>query len=330
MTARAHLRSRRRLLAALGGLAAVGVARPAAAQAVPLVGFLRNATFEGADELVAAFRAGLAEAGYVDGGNVIVELHGEGNGEGLAAIAGDLVRRGVAVIFGNSGSAQVARSVTRTVPIVFAGGGDPVREGLVASLSRPGGNVTGVNFLNSVLVTKQFELLHELLPAATNAAFMFDPSNGAASAVAEDARAAAAALGIRVVAGSPATEADIDAAFAGFAQQRVAAVVVAGAAFFFSRQRQIVELARRYGLPAIYENRAYVAAGGLMSYSGMITEAYRLAAGYVARILRGASPGTLPVIQGTRLELVINLRVARATGVAFPPALLARADEVIE
>jgi putative ABC transport system substrate-binding protein len=187
-----------------------------------------------------------------------------------------------------------------------------------------------VNFLNSVLVTKQFELLRELLPAMTNAALMLDPSNGAASSVAEDARAAAAALGIRIVSGAPATAVEIDAAFANFAQQRVAAVVAAGASFFFSRHTQIVELARRYALPAIYENRAYVAAGGLMSYSGMITEAYRLAGGYVARILRGASPGELPVVQGTRLELVINLRVARAGGVAFPPALLARADEVIE
>jgi putative ABC transport system substrate-binding protein len=330
MTARAQHGNRRRLLAALGGWAAACAAGPAMAQSAPLVGFLRNAPFEGAAELVAAFRAGLVDAGYVDGTNVALELHGEGSSERLAAIIADLVRRGVAVIFGNSASALMARSVTATVPIVFAGGGDPVREGLVASLSRPGGNVTGVNFLNSVLVAKQFELLRELLPAATNAAFMFDPSNGGASLVVEDARVAAAALGIGIVAGAPASEAEIDAAFASFAQQGVAAVVVAGAGFFVSRQRQIVELARRYGLPAIYENRAYVAAGGLMSYGGMITEAYRLAAGYVARILRGARPSDLPVVQGTRFELVVNLRVARATGVAVPPAVLARADEVIE
>jgi putative ABC transport system substrate-binding protein len=329
MTAPLQRPGRRALLAALGGAAGWVRAPRAHAQPVPAIGFLRDASFDGTADLVAAFQAGLAEAGYVGGQNVAIEFSSaEGNNERVSSLVADLVRRPVAVIFANGPALLAAKATTATIPIVFATGSDPVREGYVASFNRPGGNVTGVTFLSNTLQTKQLELLRELMPGAATVALLVDASNP--SSVIADASAGAAALGFRVVAASAGSARDIDAAFSTFAQQRVAAVLVVGAGFFFSRHQQIVSLAMQHALPAIYENRAYVADGGLMSYSSSITEAYRLAGSYVGRILRGASPGDLPVIRGTRFDLTINLRTARSLGLTFPPTLLARADEVIE
>ncbi len=325
-----HLRGRRHALAILAQ-AGTAFAVAAHAQAVPVVGFMRSASFDGAAPLVAAFRDGLREAGFVEGRNVAIEFRSaDGHNDRLPAVAAALVEQRVSVIFGNSVAILAARSATSAIPLVFASGGDPVREGLVASLNRPGGNVTGVNFLNSTLSAKQLELLRELIPNLRTVGILLDATNAAAVSMAADAAAAARTLGIQF-ASVPASSAEqIDAAFARFQAERVEALYVAGAAFFVSRMEQIVALSARHRLPTVYENREYVVGGGLMSYSGSITDGYRQAGVYVGRILGGASPADLPVVLGTRIEFAINLRTARALGITIPPTLLVRADEVIE
>lgn len=304
--------------------------RTAKAADPPIIGLLRSASGEGAADLLSAFRRGLAEIGYLDGRDVIVEYRSaDGQSDHLAKIVGELLRRPVAAIAGNSVVALTAKAMTTTVPIVFASGYDPVREGLVASINRPGGNITGVTFLNNTLSAKQLELLRELEPAAT-IGLLADKSVPAGMLALADAQAAAATLGIRVVAAAADTAEAIDMAFAGFAKQQVRAVAVLGSAFFFSRRDQIVALAARYAVATIYENRVFVASGGLMSYGGDIVEAYRQVGNYTGQILKGAKPGDLPVIRSSKVELAINLRTARALGLTMPPIVLARADEVID
>jgi putative tryptophan/tyrosine transport system substrate-binding protein len=321
---------RRNFVAVLGGAASWPLAAHAQLPPMPVIGFLRTA-FDGADDFVAAFRRGLRETGFIEGQNVTIEFRSaENRNDRLPALVAELLRIPVNIIVGNSPSALAAKAASTTVPIVFAAGGDPVREGLVASLNRPGGNVTGVTFLNNTLSAKQLELLRELVPAATTIGLLADSTNSSAPFVIADVQEAARALGVRIVVANFRSEQEIDAAFARFEQQQAAAFMVSGGPLALSRRHQIIALAARHALPAMYENRAFTAAGGLMSYSGSIPEAYRQVGVYAGRILRGVSPAELPVMQSTRVELVINLRTARTLGLTVPLSLMVSADEVIE
>jgi putative ABC transport system substrate-binding protein len=323
---------RREFIPLLGAAMAWPMAAHTQQAAMPVIGFLRSASFDDMTVgIVSAFRQGLREAGYVEGQNVVIAFRSaEGRNDRLPEVVAELIRLPVHVIVANGPAALAAKAATTTVPIVFVGGGDPVRDGFVASLSRPGNNVTGVTFLNSLLITKQLELLHELVPTATNVGLLVDATNPSAMSAETDAQAVASALGIRIVVAHAGSERDIDAAIARVVQQQVGAILILGAAFFLSRINQIVALTARHALPAISANREYVTAGGLMSYSGSLEDAYHQAGAYAGRILGGARAADLPVVQGTHVELAINLRTARALGLAIPPTLLARADEVIE
>jgi putative ABC transport system substrate-binding protein len=323
---------RREVIPILGGAAlAWPMASPAQQSAMPVIGFVRSASFDGTAELVAAFRQGLRDAGYVEGQNVVIVFRSaEGRNDRLPTLVADLIRLPVNVIVGNDASALAAKQATTTVPIVFSTGGDPVSLGLVPSLNRPGSNLTGVTFLNSALAAKQVELLGELLPTAPSAALLLDTFNPSAMAVETDALTAARAMGIRLIVAPANSERAIDTAFGTVVQRQVGAVLILGGAFFLSRTHQIVALAAQHMLPAIYSSRAYVAAGGLMSYSGNQADGYRQMGFYSGRILDGARPTDLPVVRGTRVELAINLTTARALGLTIPPTLLARADDVIE
>jgi len=323
---------RRELLAALGGATA---AWPLAAHAqqpgMPVIGFLRSASLNNATPLVTAFRQGLKEAGYVEGQNVAVEFRSaEGRNDQLPGLVAELVRRQVAVIVCNVTAASAAKAVTSTVPIVFATGYDPIGEGLVTSLNRPGGNITGVSFLGNALGAKQVELLHELVPKATTIAVLVDINYQGSASGLTDVEAAAHSLGQQLIVLHASNERDLDAASATLALQRADALIVLGAAFFLSRRDQIIALAAQHGLPAIYQVPDFVTAGGLMSYGGSIRDAYRLVGVYAGKILHGAKPADLPVQQSTKLELIINLRTARRLGLTVPLTLQAAADEVIE
>jgi putative tryptophan/tyrosine transport system substrate-binding protein len=323
---------RRELLAALGGaVAAWPLAARAQQPAMPVVGFLRSASLANATPLVSAFRQGLKEAGYIEGQNVAVEFRSaEGHNDQLPRLVGDLVRRQVAVIVCNVTAASAAKAVTLTVPIVFATGDDPIAEGLVTSLNRPGGNITGVSFLGNALGAKQVELLHELLPKATTLAVLVDTNyQGSVSGV-TDVEAAARSLGQQLIVLHASRDRDLENASATLDQQRADALIVLGAAFFLSQRDQIIALAAHHGLPAIYQVPDFVTAGGLMSYGASIRDAYRLVGIYTGKILHGAKPGDLPVEQPTKFDLVINLTTAKALGLEIPATLLARADEVIE
>ena len=323
---------RRKFLAALGGAAAAWpLAARAQQPAIPVIGFLRSASLNNATPLVTAFRQGLKEAGYVEGQNVAVEFRSaEGRNDQLPGLVAELVRRQVAVIVCNVTAASAAKAVTSTVPIVFATGDDPIGEGLVTSLNRPGGNVTGVSFLGNALGAKQVELLHELVPKATTIAVLVDTNyQGSVSGLTE-VEAAAHSLGQQLIVLHASSERDLDAASATLAQQRADALIVLGAAFFLSWRDQIIALAAQHGLPAIYQVPDFVAAGGLMSYGASIRDAYRLVGVYTGKILHGAKPADLPVQQSTKLELIINPRTARRLGLTVPLTLQAAADEVIE
>jgi putative tryptophan/tyrosine transport system substrate-binding protein len=273
----------------------------------------------------------LKEAGYIEGQNVAVEFRSaEGHNDQLPRLVGDLVRRQVAVIVCNVTAASAAKAVTSTVPIVFATGDDPIAEGLVTSLNRPGGNITGVSFLGNALGAKQVELLHELLPKATTLAVLVDTNyQGSVSGV-TDVEAAARSLGQQLIVLHASRDRDLENASATLDQQRADALIVLGAAFFLSQRDQIIALAAHHGLPAIYQVPDFVAAGGLMSYGASIRDAYRLVGIYTGKILHGAKPADLPVQQSTKLELIINLKTAKALGLNVPLTLQARADEVIE
>ena len=324
---------RRREFITLIGSAATAWPRVVRAQqpAMPVVGFLRSTSLATSTDLVAAFRLGLTEAGFVESQNVAIEYRSaEGQNDRLPPLVAEMIRRPVAVIIGNSAAAFAAKSATTTVPIVFAYGGDPVRDGLVANLNRPGGNVTGVNFFSGDLGTKRLELLRQLVPKATTIAVLVNPNSAETEAERGDVQAAAQAIGRQLIILDVNSVHDIETAFATFVQRGTGALLVGAGSFFFSTRAQIVALAARHAIPTIYDQRAAVTDGGLMSYASSIPDAYRQAGIYAGRILKGEKPGDLPVIRSTKIEFVINLKTAKSLGLEIPPTLLATADEVIE
>jgi putative tryptophan/tyrosine transport system substrate-binding protein len=322
------------LLGAGGLLLAVKVRRGRAQQpAMPVIGFLRSASLADAGHLVAAFRQGLKEAGFIEGQNVAIEYRSaEDQVHRLPALVADLVRQQIALIVGNTPSVLAAKAATTTVPIVFVIGGDPVIQGLVASLNRPGSNLTGVSFLSGASGTKRLELLRQLVPKAAAIAVLVDSDPNVPQAERElrDVQAAARASGQELIVAEVRDDRDIEAAFAMFAQSGVGALFVGTSAFFNSRRERLAALAIRHALPASYVLREFATAGGLMSYGTSITDAYRLAGIYAGRILKGEKPDDLPVQQSTKFEFVLNLRTAKALGLEIPDKLLALADEVIE
>jgi ABC-type uncharacterized transport system substrate-binding protein len=319
---------RRDFITLLGGVAAWPLA--ARAQQMPVVGFVRSTSLAASTQFIAAFREGLKEAGFVEGQNVAVEYrHADDQMDRLPALTADLLRRPVAVIVGNSPSARAAKAATTTVPIVFASGGDPVRDGLVASLNRPGGNVTGVVFFSGVLGAKRLELLRQLVPHATTIGMLANPGTET-EAERSDVEAAAKAIGQQLIILDVASVRDIETAFATFVQRRVGAVLVGAGAFLFSNRERVLAPTVRHALPAGYSQREFVTDGGLMSYGSSQSDTYRQAGVYVGRILKGEKPADLPVMQSTKFEFVINLTTAKTLGLEIPPTLLAIADEVIE
>jgi putative tryptophan/tyrosine transport system substrate-binding protein len=326
---------RREFITLLGGAAATAWPLAARAQqpALPVVGFLGSGSSQSDAFRVAAVRQGLIEAGYVEGQNVAFEYGwAEDQYERLPALAAELVRRQVAVIISIGGitSAVAAKSSTATIPIVFATGGDPINSGLVASLNRPGGNVTGVNFLTETLIAKQFEVLHETVPRTALIGFLVNPTSSLAEPETKDLLAAAESVGQKLLVVQAHTDSELEAAFVTLAQQHPGALMLGGDVFFLSRRNKLVELTARQSMPTIYNLREYVVAGGLMSYGTSITEAHRIAGFYAGRILKGEKPADLPVQQSTKVELVINLKTAKALGLNIPLPLIGRADEVIE
>jgi len=320
---------RRNFITLIGGAAAWPLAARAQ-QAMPVIGFLRSASLADATPLLDAFRQGLKEIGYVEGQNVAIEYRAADNDpDRLIALATAFALRPVAVIVGNVLAAIEAKAVTSTVPIVFATGTDPVRDGLVSSLNRPGGNVTGASFFAARLGAKRLELLRQLVPTATKVAVLVAPASDAMSDR-QDLEAAAHTIGQQLDIYDIGAEGDIEAGFKKFVARGAGALIVVGGAFMFSNRERLVALAARHALPASYPLREFVSAGGLMSYAPSITEAYRQVGIYTGRILKGEKPGDLPVMQSTKFELVLNLKTAKALGLQVPDKLLALADEVIE
>jgi putative ABC transport system substrate-binding protein len=326
--------NRREFITLLAGSAAA--ARPLAAGAqqasIPVVGFLNAGAPRPLREQVAAFQAGLKEAGYVEGQNVAVEYRfAEGQFDRLPSLADDLVRRQVSVIFTTSNDGVLAaKQATATIPIVFGIGGDPVALGFVASLNRPGGNITGIYFFTQGLEAKRLGLLHEMVPRATTIAVLINPNYSAAENQLRAVQEAAARLGVQLVVLRANTASDLAGAFADLAQQRAGALLVTASPFFNSRREQLVVLAARHAVPAIYEWREFAVAGGLMSYGTSLTDAYRQGGIYSGRIVKGEKPADLPVVQSTKFEFVINLSTAKVLGIEVPPGLSSMADEVIE
>jgi putative tryptophan/tyrosine transport system substrate-binding protein len=323
---------RREFLTLLGGAAAAWPLASGAQQtAMPVIGFLSSASPTGQAHYVTAFRNGLKEAGYVEGQNIAVEYRwAEGRTDRLPALAADLVSRPVAAIFADSRSALAAKAVTTTIPIVFTSGGDPITLGLVTSLNRPAGNVTGVSFLVSTIAAKRLELLHELMPTAATIGYLFNPGNPLARHETRDVEAAAHALGLQLHTISTGGESDFDQTFARLVQHRVDAFILGGDPIFTGLRDQIVALAARHAIPAIYNQRWFAIAGGLISYGPSVDDANRQCGVYVGQILKGAKPADLPVIQSTKFELWINLKTAKALGLKVPLTLQVAADEVIE
>ena len=325
---------RRRDLIILGGaVVALPLAARAQHKAVPVIGFLSGTSPSPAAPSVAAFHRGLGETGYVEGQNVTFEYRwAEDRDDRLPELAADLVRRKADVIVATGGlnPVRAAKKATSTIPIVFTAGSDPVVTGLVASFARPGGNLTGISFLGAELNPKRLELLSELLPQASVIALLVNPNNESAEPVRRDVQEAARAKSVQLVVVTAAAEGEIDLAFASLVEARAGALVLGGGPLFYGRREQLVTLAARHSVPVIYYRREFVAEGGLMSYGASLTDAYRLAGIYAARILKGEKPADLPVQQSTKFELVINLKTAKALGLIVPQSLLARADEIIE
>jgi putative ABC transport system substrate-binding protein len=325
---------RRELIALLGGAAAAWSLTARAQQsAMPMIGFLNADSAAGYGRPLSAFLKGLGESGYVDGRNVAIEYRwAENRLDLLPAMAADLVHRQVAVIAATSTPAALAaKAATTTIPIVFETGGDPVQLGLVASLSRPGGNVTGITQLNWEILPKRLELLHELLPAVGVMALLVNPADPANAEIqSRDVLAAARKLGLKLHVVNASTERDFDSVFVQLVDLRAGALAIGGDAFFNSRIKQLAALSLQRAVPAVYQWREFVAAGGLLSYGSEITDAYRLAGVYTGRILKGDKVADLPVQQATKVELFINLKTAKALGITVPLPVSGRADEVIE
>jgi len=321
----------REFITLLGGAAVAWPLAAHAQQPMPVIGLLDAASAAERTEFMAAFRQGLADAGYVEGQNVAIEYRwAEGRYDRLPELAADLVRRRVSVIAtpGTTAAAIAAKAATTTIPIAFGVAGDPGKLGLVTSLNRPGGNATGVNFFTNELTAKRLQLLREMVPAAKRMALLTNPTDRINEATLRDVEAAAA--GQQVLALEAATGPEIDTAFESLAREKVDALFVTGGAFFSARRVQLAVLAARYAVPATYSQRIFAEAGGLMSYGTPLADTFRQVGIYVARILKGANPADLPVMQATKFELVINLNTARALRFQVPPSLLALADEVIE
>jgi putative ABC transport system substrate-binding protein len=325
---------RREFISLLGGAAATWP-MPARAQqpAKPVIGFLNPSSPDTYADRLRAFRQGLKEAGYVDGENVAIEYRwAEGQYNRLPTLAADLVRRQVAVIVATGGTVTplAAKAATTSIPTVFIVPGDPVKLGLVASLARPDNNLTGINVFNLELTAKRLELLRQLVPWAARVGVLVNPANASTESTLRDVEAAARTMGLQIQIRNASTSLEINAAFAGFGRERPDVLFVGGDPFFNSRRVQFATLTAHYSLPTAFTSREYAEAGGLMSYGASFTESFRQAGAYVGRILKGAKPADLPVVQPTKFELVINAEIARMLGLTVPPTLLATADEVIE
>ena len=325
---------RREFITLLSGAAAAWPMVARAQQAAPMIGYLDNRSSETSVERLHGFHRGLKESGYVEGENLTIMFRwAEGDNSRLPGLAADLVNRRVAVIASTGGgpSTLAAKAATETIPIVFIVPEDPVKLGLVSSLAHPDRNLTGVNFLNLEIGAKRLEILHELVPAAAHVAVLVNPTNTVNTATtAKDAQSAALSIGLNISLYEASNPREIDAAFAAMTRERCDAVFVAGDGFFNTRRLQLALLAMRYNLPSTFASRDYPAFGGLMSYGADVTDAFRQAGLYTGRILKGAKPADLPVVQSTKFELVINHQTARMLGLTVAPSLLARADEVIE
>jgi putative ABC transport system substrate-binding protein len=323
---------RREVISLIGGAAA---AWPFAARAqqppMPVIGFVRSTARAPFENLETAFRDGLREGGFVEGQNVAIEFRfADNDRDRLPLLVADLIRQPVAVIAGNALASLAAKAATTTVPIVFAAGTDPVRDGLVASLNRPGGNITGAVFFGGDLGPKRLELLRQLVPKATAIAALVHPSSFATETEKREILAAAQVMGQQLIVLEISSERDFETAFATVVQRGAGALFVGAGAFMNSHRERLVALAARHKLPAVFALREHALAGGLMSYGASQSDAYRQAGIYVGRILKGAKPSDLPVIRSTKLEFVINLKTAKSLGLNIPPTLLALADEVIE
>jgi len=323
---------RRQFITLISGAAAWPAVARAQQPALPVIGFLGSRASGDDPQLLTAFRQGLREAGYVDGHNVAIEYRfAENQYDRLSALAADLVRRQVAVIVANGPAAQAAKASTATIPIVFTAGFDPVGVGLVASLNRPGGNITGVSILDVELGPKRLELLHDLVPRAMTIGVLVNPTDPTrAEAISKAVQAAARTLGLQSHVLEAGNEFDFDKVFTSLRQIQADGLVIGGEPFFNSRGRQLGELAARHALPAIFQFREFAAGGGLASYGANLTESYRQVGVYAGRVLKGEQPADLPIAQASKFDLIINFKTARALGLTVPPKLLFTADEVIE